>query len=69
MLFSIDPRPYQAALNQAEANLARDTVEYDNAVRNAKRVETLSTQGVSSQDELDTAQTAGRLPGRGHQGR
>ncbi len=56
-LYTIDPRPYQAALNQAEANLAHDTVEYDNAVRDAKRVETLFKQNVSSQDELDTAQT------------
>jgi multidrug efflux system membrane fusion protein len=57
-LFTIDPRPTQAALNQAEANLAKDTVQYESAVRNAKRVETLYKQNVSSQDELDTAQTA-----------
>jgi multidrug efflux system membrane fusion protein len=57
-LFTIDPRPIQAALNQAEANLGRDTVQYESAVRNAKRVETLYKQNVSSQDELDTAQTA-----------
>lgn len=57
-LFTIDRRPYQAALDQAEANLARNTVEYENAVRDAKRVEALFERSVATQDELDTARTA-----------
>ena len=31
LLFVIDPRPFQAALRQAEANLAKDRAEANNA--------------------------------------
>jgi multidrug efflux system membrane fusion protein len=37
LLFTIDPRPYQAALAQAEANLARDEAQLRNAEAEAKR--------------------------------
>jgi membrane fusion protein, multidrug efflux system len=41
LLFSIDPRPYQAALAQAEAALARDRAQAANAEADAKRYEDL----------------------------
>lgn len=37
ILFKIDPRPYEAALKQAEANLARDEAQAKNAEEDAKR--------------------------------
>ena len=41
MLFSIDPRPYQAALAQAEAAVARDRAQAANAEADSKRYEDL----------------------------
>jgi multidrug efflux system membrane fusion protein len=41
LLFSIDPRPYQAALAQAEAAVARDRAQAANAEADAKRYEEL----------------------------
>ena len=57
-LFSIDPRPFEAALRQAEANLARDKAQHENAVKEAQRQKALLEKGITSQDEYDTAQTA-----------
>jgi multidrug efflux system membrane fusion protein len=37
LLFLIDPRPYQAAVQQAEANLARDTAQLSQAEANLAR--------------------------------
>lgn len=37
ILFKIDPRPYEASLRQAEANLARDEAQAKNAEEDAKR--------------------------------
>jgi len=37
LLFQIDPRPYVAAVNQAEANLARDTAQLSQAEANLAR--------------------------------
>ena len=57
LLFTIDPRPFQAALRQAEANLARDLAEANNAKVEAGRRERLLAQGFVSRDEYDQAQT------------
>jgi multidrug efflux system membrane fusion protein len=57
-LFSIDPRPFEAALRQAEANLAKDKANHENAVKEAQRQKALLEKGITSQDEYDTAQTA-----------
>jgi multidrug efflux system membrane fusion protein len=57
LLFTIDPRPYEAALHQAQANLARDTAQSDKAVRDEARVSALYARGAATRDELDTAQT------------
>lgn len=42
VLFEIDPRPYRAALQQAEANLSRDAAQAANAARDAERYRTLA---------------------------
>jgi membrane fusion protein, multidrug efflux system len=57
LLFEIDPRPYQRALEQARANLARDRAQADNAVVKLRRVDDLTRQGVESRDDLDQAKT------------
>src|SRR5947199_7706457 len=49
VLFEIDPRQYQAALQQAEANLARDLVQAENAVRDADRYAVLAESASVSQ--------------------
>ena len=37
LLFTIDPRPYEAALKQAEANLAKDNAQLANARKEVQR--------------------------------
>jgi membrane fusion protein, multidrug efflux system len=53
-LFTIDPRPSQAALNQARANLERDQAQLEYAKINFAREQKLFDQKLISQDELDT---------------
>jgi len=53
LLFTIDPRPYEAALHQAEAGLARDEANARNARLEAQRAETLSNQGILSREQFD----------------
>jgi len=57
LLFSIDPRPFQAAVQQAEANLARDQAQLRNAKAQADRYEALFKAGVVSRDQYDTYNT------------
>jgi multidrug efflux system membrane fusion protein len=54
VLFDIDPRPYEAALHQAEATLARDQANARNARLEAQRAESLFEQGVLSREQYDT---------------
>lgn len=56
-LILLDPRPYAAALKQAEANLARDLVQAQNAEREAKRYGGLIGQGVVSKEQYDRMRT------------
>jgi multidrug efflux system membrane fusion protein len=67
LLFTIDPRPYQGQLNQAEANLARDTAALSQAEANlakdmasekyarveAGRYQKLAEQGIVSREQTD----------------
>ncbi|MGH9915593.1 MAG: efflux RND transporter periplasmic adaptor subunit, partial [Pyrinomonadaceae bacterium] len=71
LLFTIDPRPFEAELqqaqanlakdtalkNQAEANQARDTVQAKNAEIEAKRYAQLIEQGVVSKEQYDQFRT------------
>jgi multidrug efflux system membrane fusion protein len=54
LLFTIDPRPSQAALAQAQAALARDTAQLEYARINFDREQKMYDQKLISQDELDT---------------
>jgi multidrug efflux system membrane fusion protein len=53
-LFTIDPRPTQAALDQARAALERDSAQLEYAKLNYEREKKLYDQKLISQDELDT---------------
>jgi len=56
-LFLLDPRPYAAALRQAEANLARDIVQAQKDGRDTKRYEGLIGKGVVSKEQYDQVRT------------
>ncbi len=53
LLFQIDPRPYEAALKQAEAQLARDLAQAKNAEEQAKRYTILVQKDYVSKDQYD----------------
>jgi multidrug efflux system membrane fusion protein len=55
LLFVIDPRPYEAALGQAEANLAKDKALANKAQADARRYATLIQKQFVSQQEYDQA--------------
>lgn len=57
-LFEIDPRPYQAALAQAQANLSRDLAQHANAVREAGRARTLEAGGLGTAEDAQAKQAA-----------
>lgn len=52
-LYRIDPRPYEAALSSAQAQLTNAIASMEVAERNLKRGEELSPDGYISQAELD----------------
>jgi multidrug efflux system membrane fusion protein len=56
-LFLIDPRPFEAALHEAEARLARTRAEADRARVEAGRFARLVRSGVVSRDEYDRTRT------------
>ncbi len=72
VLFNIDPRPYEAALKEAEANLSkalaqaeqaragarRTEAQADNANKEYDRDKVLVERGTISQQEFDVSQTA-----------
>ncbi len=56
LLFTIDPRPYEAALKQAEANLAKDAAQLDNARSELLRYEELIKRDYVTKQEYDQIQ-------------
>ncbi|HET7694854.1 MAG TPA: efflux RND transporter periplasmic adaptor subunit [Vicinamibacterales bacterium] len=57
LLFTIDPRPFETALQQAEAVLARDSATARNAAQQKERYEDLFKRGLIPRDQYET-QTA-----------
>jgi multidrug efflux system membrane fusion protein len=57
LLFTLDRRPFQAALDQLEANLERDQAQLANARAQAERNEKLFRAGIISKDQYDTFRT------------
>ena len=58
VLFQLDRRPLEAALQQAEANLARDLAQAKNAEVQATRFAQLVERGIAPREQADTALTA-----------
>jgi membrane fusion protein, multidrug efflux system len=54
VLAEIDPKPYQAALDQANGQLARDQAQLANAQVDLQRYQTLATQNSIAQQQVDT---------------
>ena len=57
-LFTIDPRPYEAALNQVKANLERDLAQMVSARLQFERTSNLFESKIASSQDYDTAQAA-----------
>jgi membrane fusion protein, multidrug efflux system len=55
VLFRIDPRPYQDALNKSRSMLARDQAMEAQAEQDEQRTASLVTQKLAPQEQLDTA--------------
>ncbi len=55
LLFQIDPKPYQAALEQARAQLAKDTAQLLSARNDKARYDALFAQGAASSQLRDQA--------------
>jgi len=53
LLFTLDARPFQASLAQAEANLARDKAQADLTIVQAERYKKLYDQGISAKEQYD----------------
>jgi len=57
LLFSIDSRPFETALRQAEATLARDRAQFENAKKDAGRYAELARKGYVSQEQYEQLRT------------
>lgn len=57
LLFTIDPRPFEAVLKQSEANLARDVAQLQNAREQARRYAELVKKQYVSQEQYDQIRT------------
>jgi multidrug efflux system membrane fusion protein len=57
LLFTIDPRPYEAALKQAEANLERNLALAKNAQEDVRRYEFLIQKGVVARQQYEKFRT------------
>ncbi len=58
VLFQIDPRPFQAALEQAQAMLARDQAQAQSAVLDAQRYADLVKQDYVTQSDYEAKRAA-----------
>lgn len=54
ILFEIDPRPYRNALQQAEATLARDVVQLENARRQVERYQGLAQSEYITSEQYES---------------
>jgi len=57
VLFTLDKRPLEAALQQAQANLARDQAQATNAAAQATRYQDLVAKGIATREQSDTQST------------
>jgi membrane fusion protein, multidrug efflux system len=54
LLFTLDPQPFQVALDQATAALARDTAQADNAQAQVTRLKNLLDRGLLAREQYET---------------
>jgi len=57
VLFTLDRRPFEAALKQAEANVKRDLAQAANAAVQAQRYADLEQRGIATREQVETAST------------
>ena len=57
LLFTVDPRPFEAVLKQADANLARDVAQLQNAREQARRYAELFKKQYVSQEQYEQIRT------------
>ena len=57
LLFTLDRRPFETALQQAEANLAKDQAQLENAKAEAERYTKLFQEGIVSKEQYDSMRT------------
>jgi multidrug efflux system membrane fusion protein len=57
VLFTLDRRPLEAALRQAEAALERDLAQAANAKSQAQRYDDLARRGIATREQVDTTRT------------
>ncbi len=57
VLFTLDKRPLEAAMQQAQANLDRDLAQAANAAQQAKRFEELAQRGIAPREQVDTSKS------------
>lgn len=55
VLFEIDPRPFQAALNKAKAQLSQQMARHETSKANLARIKPLAEKNAVSQKDLDDA--------------
>jgi multidrug efflux system membrane fusion protein len=55
VLFTLDRRPLELALREAQANLERDMARAENAALMTKRYEDLAKRGIAPREQLDTS--------------
>src|ERR1700732_1138869 len=65
LLFVIDPRPFQADLEQAQAQLQSDSAQLDLNKNNLQRDEKIGPQHFVSEQQIDTDKANEELSGRG----
>ncbi|MCK9296573.1 MAG: efflux RND transporter periplasmic adaptor subunit [Desulfobulbaceae bacterium] len=58
LLFTIDPRPYEAKLAEAQANLAKGLAELDNARKQVDRYGAVAQKGYVSEEQYDQVRTS-----------
>lgn len=57
VLFELDHRPFEAALQQARANLQRDSAQLANARNTAQRYVDLQQRGIATREQVDQTRT------------
>src|SRR5687767_2011993 len=55
VLFTLDRRPLEAALREAQANLDRDVARAENAATQSQRYQDLAKRGIATREQVDTS--------------